>query len=82
MPAKAVKEFVELYGLDKLIAETLPPPLGENEVTITMVQKRLSGTYETAQKRLKEWQEAGRVEFVGERLSNGKRQKAWKVVTK
>ena len=58
-----------LLSLDDLIAETLPPALEDGDITIMILRDRLGCTYDTAARRLQEWIEQGKVEFIGKRVS-------------
>lgn len=68
-------------ALDDLIAETFCPPLEPDDITIMGLHDKAGCTWDTAKKTLKEWQEAGKVEYLGKRRSpSGKKLDAWRMV--
>lgn len=66
-------------ALDDLILDAFPMQLEPGDVTIMRYKIARKCSYETAQRELDELTEAGKLEFLGERLSHGHKVKAWRI---
>lgn len=78
---KAVKDFQEFYGLDKLIEDEKKNDLQPEEFTINMVARQAKWNRARAETVIKEWVTNGKAEYVGKRREPERGQKvdAWRL---
>jgi hypothetical protein len=71
----------ELLDAWAVLYDTLPPMLGENEKTVTMIAREMGVDMKTAKRCIDEWVANGKLICVGERRNrSGRPGKAYKLV--